>query len=70
MLGGKCAASIMVLYNFDPDLSEILNSISRRSLDYAIFVDNSDKKLISNKFTPCLNLILVYFISRILKTLG
>jgi glycosyltransferase involved in cell wall biosynthesis len=49
MLGGKCAASIVVLYNFDPDLSEILNSISRRSLDYAIFVDNSDKKLISNK---------------------
>jgi len=49
MLGGRKVASIMVLYNFDPDLGQILNSLSRGLQDYAIFVDNSDKAPIPNK---------------------
>lgn len=31
----------MVVYNYNPDLREILSAIANNSIDYAIFVDNS-----------------------------
>ncbi len=40
----KILCCIMVLYNFDPDLREIIGSLESGSIDYAIFVDNSDEK--------------------------
>ncbi len=41
MQNGQVSCSLMVIYNFDPDLREILRSIMENSLDYAIFIDNS-----------------------------
>lgn len=35
------SCSLMVVYNYNPDLREILSAIANNSIDYAIFVDNS-----------------------------
>lgn len=56
-------SSLMVIYNFTPDLKEIVKSLQENTLDFAIFIDNST---ISNEPPTPVKRVMSLFSNRVI----